>query len=121
MLKVKAELRRSSVYGHGLFAVELIPKDTVIWEYNPLTCQVFTDAEYNELGALTQQLVRYFGSHSGGQWLLDTTDAKFMNHSDKPNVTTGPGTAPMVAARDIKPGEELLCNYDQFHDTKWRK
>jgi SET domain-containing protein len=38
-----------------------------------------------------------------------------MNHSENPNlIEAGDGNAYNVAARDIKVGEELTCDYNAF-------
>ena len=44
-----------------------------------------------------------------GFYFFCVDNARYMNHSDAPNATEKPdGT---YAARDIKKGEEIVCNY----------
>jgi hypothetical protein len=57
--------------------------------------------------------IHAFVSIVDGTYVLCSDNAKFMNHSDEPNVDSG-GVTEDVALRDIQPGEELTCDYRLF-------
>lgn len=42
----------------------------------------------------------------------------FLNHSSHPNMTTPDEGETFIAARNIKKGEELTANYDDYHEAK---
>jgi hypothetical protein len=47
-----------------------------------------------------------------GLWVLCSDDARYMNHSDQPNLAIQ--GEDMHALRDIAAGEELTCDYREF-------
>ncbi len=75
----------------------------------------------NELDALSaaarQQVMDYACLNRKGELVMCGDDARFFNHSNKPNcadVADGEREVTTVAARRIKKGGELTCNYDAF-------
>ena len=122
MLKVKTYLDASSVHGIGIFAGEDIPKGSVIWEFNPYVDLVYTPEQWCSLGANISiqsfaALKRYSYKEKGNYYVcLD--NAQFMNHSAVDfNVGDNREGNNMLARRDIRMGEELLCNYFQYSDS----
>lgn len=53
-----------------------------------------------------------------GLYVLCADDARYMNHSDAPNIAGDYDQDPVfgvdVAARDIDPGDEPTCDYRTF-------
>jgi hypothetical protein len=49
MLLVKTKLDVSHIHGIGLFAEELIPRNTVVWKFHPLIDLVITENQIDEL------------------------------------------------------------------------
>lgn len=119
MLRVKTKLGTSNIDGIGLFADQFIPKDTVVWEFNPI---IDLKLREDEIAALAegarQQVQKYsYRDEFTGLYIFCGDDARFFNHADKPNcvdVTWGPFGGRTIAERDIRPGEELTCNYSTF-------
>ena len=115
MLLVKTYLAASAVHGIGLFAAEPIAQGTTIWRFDPRIDRRFT-AE--ERVALPEPARSFIARHAYPEevgsdvYLVDGDHARFMNHSDTPNTDCVVDT---VATRDITAGEELLCDYRQFH------
>lgn len=121
MLKVATYLDVSAVHGIGIFAGENIAAGTVIWEFNPHVDLKYSPVEWEKLkkSVTTQSfaaLERYSYKENDHYWLcLD--NAQFMNHCDDSYNVINESACLMRARWDIKPGEELLCNYFQYSDS----
>ncbi len=117
MLLIKTTISQSTIHGIGLFAAEFIPKGTKTWAYDPLFDKTFTE---DEISKLPPHALRRFYDYSYydaslNKFVLCFDDLRFINHTeDNPNIISA--TDHDVAARDIMPGEELLCNYNHFED-----
>lgn len=117
MLLVKTKLDVSQIHGIGLFADSFIPKDTVIWKFNPLIDLVFTEQQLEELAIeAREQIEKYsYRDISLDLYVLCGDDARFFNHSENPNcLDTYESESITFASRDINRGEELTCNYGLF-------
>ena len=123
MLMVKTRIGPSPIHGIGLFADELIPKGTRIWEYREGVDQRFDQGFVESLPAVAQkQILNYsYRNKYTGLYVLCGDDARFFNHSETPNTEdigydqVGEGVT--TAARDIQPGEELVSNYRNYDAT----
>ncbi len=117
MLLVKTTLGPSPVQGIGLFAAEPIARGTVIWRFDDRIDRRFSWAEREALPEPARSFVaKYSYPEALGDdvHFLDGDHARFMNHSDSPNTDCATDT---IATCDIAVGEELLCDYRQFHPT----
>ncbi|MEI6559413.1 MAG: SET domain-containing protein-lysine N-methyltransferase [Rhodospirillaceae bacterium] len=115
MLLVKTYLSESAIHGVGLFAAEPIARGTVIWRFDPRIDRRFTKAERDNLPEPTHSFIltySYPEAVGSDTYFLDGDHARFMNHSNTPNTDC---TTDTIALRDIEAGEELLCDYRQFH------
>lgn len=115
MIIVPTYLEKSPVHGFGVFAKELIKKGTKVWEFNPIFDVRFTDAEFERLPPSVKTEIEHhlYQPEQGGVLYYESTMGRYMNHSREPNVDfsdVGVGWA----TRDIKPGEELTCDYRHF-------
>lgn len=118
MLLVKTQLSLSPVHGIGLFAADFIPAGTVTWQYHPDFDAAYTDDDVLRMpDAARQQFFKYaYYDKELGLYILCSDDQRFINHStDTPNILSTPRQD--IAARDILPGEELLCDYNCYDDT----
>ena len=123
MLLVKTTLRPSEVHGTGLFADEFIPKGTVIWRFDGRV-----DRRYNEsqLAALPEEDEERLRTHCYVNprtrlYVYCGDNGRYINHSEQPNTEDVgydeglfEGEGITIAARDIQPGEEILCDYRSF-------
>jgi SET domain-containing protein len=119
MLMVKSSIKFSDIHGIGCFSAEDIKAGQVVWRLDS-----GFDVEISEEDLLKQpaSVIDFFKTYSYGQtsngkktYILCGDHARHMNHSDDPNVLeAGEGNAFNIAARDIKAGEELTCNYLEF-------
>lgn len=118
MLKIRTYLDKSSIEGIGLFAGEDIPNGTIIWEFTP-NFDVVIDNTDNIAYLLEVQrefVKKYaFFDKQTKQWILGADNDRFTNHSESPN-TIPMFNGIMVAAQDIKKGEEITCNYFEIDE-----
>ncbi len=123
MLLVKTKIGPSKIHGIGIFADELIPKGTRIWQYHEGIDSRFDEAFLATLPEIEQrQMLNYaYKNPRTGLYVLCGDDARFFNHSDTPNtedvefdggVVEGEGIT--IAAKDIQPGEEIVSDYRSF-------
>jgi len=113
MLLVRTVLKVSPIDGIGCFAGEHIAQGQPVWRFVPefdrALRQNFAVADSEFLHRYAQ-LCPY-----SGLWMLCVDNARFMNHSDNPNVAVkAPLSDPSLthdAVREILTGEELTCDY----------
>lgn len=111
---------RSEIHGTGLFAAEDIPAGTATWRFTPgIDLTVHPDAVTEFTAVARDWFVTYaYLDIRTGLYVLCADDARFMNHSEEPNVGGDYELEPVfgldVAIRDIAAGEELTCDYRTF-------
>jgi SET domain-containing protein len=117
MLLVPARVAPSPIHGLGLFAVAPIPAGTAVWRFTPgFDLDVDPGAVAGQPPAFRERLLHYgYVDPRLGRYILCCDDARFINHSDHPNL--GPDyTADRygldLALRDIAAGEELTVDYE---------
>lgn len=115
MLLVKTKIGPSKIEGTGLFADEDIPKDTVIWEFNPLLDRIYTEEEYELLPPLAREYADKYSFYDKGKYILCGDHAIFTNHSET-EQNIGSTDEVSFALRDIKKGEEIVDNYDDYDE-----
>jgi len=120
MILVKTKIGPSKVHGIGLFADQFIPKGTVTFEYTPSFDVSFTKEEIEKMPKITQDYLIFYTyfDKKRNKYVLCSDNQRFINHTDdinKMNIKSTPDQD--VAIRDIQPGEEFLCNYNDFDDT----
>ena len=115
MLLVKTYLDKSKIQGIGLFSDEFIPKGTLIWKFVPGFDFVLTKKELNKLPKVAKSWVLHYGYYnkSEGGYVICVDDARFLNHSENSN-THDEDKKGTITTRDIKKGEEIICNYFEF-------
>jgi hypothetical protein len=122
MLRIKTVLKPSGMHGIGLFADQYIKEGATTWEYDPRLDISFTFEDFEKL---PQQYKNIFLKYGYYDYLLElfivcTDDQRFINHSSRHyNIISSPDRD--VACRDIKPGEELLCNYNHYEPNWFEK
>ncbi len=80
MLLVKTRLGPSPIEGLGLFAAEFVPKNTVVWKFNPLLDHLVDPADVERLHAVERDFMAryaYLNSRTG-KWVVCVDDARFM-------------------------------------------
>ena len=126
MLLVPTRLAQSPIHGFGVYAAAPIPKGTPVWRFERGLDMAFDPGIVETL----PEHVRAFFSHYGyldrnvKRIILCFDDARFVNHSDTPNVATDYAQDHYgldVALRDIAAGEELTMDYAGFEEQSGRK
>lgn len=120
MMLIRTVRKPSSIHGFGLFADEPIPEGSPTWRFIPGIDQaIHPDIVRRVPEASREAFLTYaYLDIRTGLYVLCADDARFMNHSDTPNVRGEYELDSVfgvdVAARDIEPGEELTCDYRTF-------
>ncbi len=117
MLLVKTVLKYSAIHGVGCFAVEDIPKDTIVWRLDPGIDLILNEEQLKTFPASFRTFLEMYAysplDAKEKLHILCIDHARHMNHSETPNLAeTLDGKN--VAMRDIKAGEELTCDYRDF-------
>ncbi len=112
MLLVKTKVAISTIHGIGLFADEFIPEGTIVWKHNDLIDRVYNYDQLGDLPNLIQDTLNMYGWREDAFFIVPGDNARFTNHSAKPNCETAPGIS--IAIDDIQIGEEITENYSSF-------
>ncbi len=117
MILVKTKLNKSKTHGIGLYADQFIPKGTVTWIYSNKYDQSFTKKDVKKMDEITKkQFFKYaYWDKTISKYVLCFDDQRFINHSPRPNILSTQKED--IAAKDIKKGEELLCDYTKFDEN----
>lgn len=129
MLMVKTKIGPSTIQGAGLglFADQDIPKGAVTWRFMPGLDLIVPEDTLLQLSepARAQFLNYCYVDKYTKHFILCFDDERFINHSDQPNIVQTKAENETegfeVAARDIKKGEELFCDYESFDFDAYRK
>ena len=118
-LNPSIEVRKSGIHGMGVYAVKRIKKDEPIIEY---TGKRISSKKADK---------RYADNPSTYLFMIDDNtyidgldkgnEARFINHSCKPNCVAyleDDGRVMIYALKDIKPGAELCYDYQLTRETE---
>lgn len=117
MLTVKTSLRPSATHGIGVFAEQFIPAGTVVWQFQPDFDFRVSEESVAALPEIARQRLLHYSAKWGGGYVISADDARFLNHSETPNLRTHDEPDCDIAIRDIQIGEELFEDYREFDDT----
>jgi len=123
MLLVPVEVHRSAIHGLGVFALRCIAKGTVVWSFTPGFDLDLDPKLLDEQPAHFRQVLFHYGYIDPrlNRFILCCDDARFMNHSDAPNLRIDPHAdrhGVDVAVRDIEAGEELTIDYASIEGSR---
>ena len=123
MMLVPTYLDRSPIHGVGIFARDVIPKGTRVWEFTPGFDQVFSDAELAALQPVQRDAVLFYCFIEPGLagTVLCCDNARHFNFADDPNCGSADhvlhGYVSTCALRDIAAGEELTYSIGEDADA----
>jgi uncharacterized protein len=117
MLLVKTRIDKSSINGLGLFAAERIDKDTTVWRFTPDFDLDLDPAILDTQPTVFRERLLHYGYIDPriNRYILCCDDARFINHSNTPNLRTDFSLDRYgvdIAARDIEAGEEIIIDYE---------
>ncbi len=116
MLVVKTYVDKSTIEGAGLglFAGEDLKKGQIIWKFNPIFDSRIHKDMIKNLTEVEEAYLKEQCYREGNAWIILGDNSHFMNHDSNPNIIHG--IKEEVAARDIKQGDELFCDYREVCD-----
>jgi SET domain-containing protein len=116
-----------TTHGVGVIAIRPIPKGTDPFKNSDPHGDILKipkkDLDTFDAPEEAKELVRDFCALQDGVYYVPDygIDAiskfYYLNHSSRPNMVTPDKGETFLAARDIKPGEELTADYDTYHET----
>ena len=118
MLVVKTFLKKTKNKGIGLFAAEDIKKGTIVHIDENFLDREFSRKFVKKCKPLLREFIVKYGDYnsSSDSWSLSCDDARFMNHSETPNILWDSKKKTMFAIKSIKKGEEIVCDYRNICD-----
>lgn len=124
MLCVPTSVRSSDIHGLGLFSEGEIIEGSIVWKFNPVLDQKLDRyylKDFNGLAARAVWHYCYINPDEPSFLVLCGDDARFMNFDEPSNTKIGPrdhsGEYLLLAARLIRPGEEITVPYDSDADA----
>lgn len=112
MLLVKTYLDKSPIHGLGVFAGELIRKDTKIWRFAEGFDRAYSLKQFAKLPKPAKDYIKLYGYRVENEILFTVDHDRHTNHSDDPNTYLRNGYA--LARWDIPKGEEITNDYREF-------
>ena len=117
MLVVRTSLRHSPIHGLGCYADEDIKVGQVVWELSEGIDLEFSEEDLKKFPKSFIEFLKIYAyspmNETEKKYVLCIDHARHMNHSEHPNLFETPD-GKNIAARDIKIGEELTCDYSQY-------
>lgn len=119
MLLVEVYIDKSLIHGLGVFSARPIKKGTEVWRFiKGLDLDLDPSIIEKYPPVIAGKLLHYGYIESRlDRLILCSDDARFMNHSDKPNLYTDYSKDKYgidYALNDIQAGEELTVDYRTF-------
>jgi uncharacterized protein len=114
MLRVRTYLTASPIEGIGLFAVEPIPRGTLVWKLDERFDRSYDLRDIAADDRLLRDMLARYGYRTSEVPVVTLCgdDARFMNHS--PTANTDEIGEMTIATADIAAGEEITCDYAKF-------
>ena len=114
MLYIKTTIWKSNIHWLWLFADQEIKQGELIGEFTFWLDISLSDEEYKHLNKANKEFFDAYGRQDKltEKYMLNIDNTRFINHSETPNIEHK--NYKLIAARDIKRGEELTDNYMDF-------
>lgn len=117
-LRIKTELRPSLIHGLGLFTLEDIAKDQIVWEHDAIfDGWIHANLLKHDVLKAFREYVDHLYPYDAEieSYIRAADNMNWANHSNDPNLLA-PTKYLHIAARDISKDEELTVNYRQICD-----
>ena len=119
MLLVSTYVAASEIEGVGVFAAAPIKKGALIWRLDTDFDRLIPADAYVAMPETKKELIDRYAYPSPdrpGYLVYEVDNGRFMNHDENPN-TDFSGERCGVASRAIAVGEEITCDYREFHEN----
>ena len=113
MLKIQTYLKEIKNKGIGLIAGQDIKKNSVIWVYNE---QIDIVLNNKNLPKILKEFLEIYATKNNNKYMLCCDNARFMNHSLKPNIKSLGSFKDNIAIKNISKGEELTIDYNTIDE-----
>ncbi len=113
---VATEIRPSTIFGKGLFALEPIPRGKILCFFS-IGADVITEERFLEAVRNEEHMIVRTGTRCAGKYFTvgnETQPYTFINHSFTPNLLCHMGV--IIARRKIEAQEELTLDYRTLID-----
>jgi SET domain-containing protein len=111
MLTIKTKLKEFKGKGIGLVADKNIKKGTAVWTYSQII-DIFV--KNKDIPKESADFFETYGVKRKGGFFLNLDNARFINHSFKPNTKSLGHEENNIAIKNIKKGEEITINYEKI-------
>jgi SET domain-containing protein len=118
LYKTEVKPATNPAMGLGLFALEFIPNQSIVWEYKEGFDIRFDPIKLNELNEAQQAHFKKYAwlekmaSDDKEYYYCNADLCGFTNHSKNPNISSrGHYT---IAIKNIEIGQEILIDYSEF-------
>ena len=116
MLIVKTKLKEIPDKGIGLVADQKIKKGEIVYSYNPI---IDIKIKKKDIPKEAKKFFDIYSVDCGKDYvILNTDNARFINHSKTPNTKSLGDFGDNVALRDIDIGEEITIDYETIDVNK---
>ncbi len=112
MLIIKTKLKEVDGKGIGLFADQEIKKSQSVWAFNSII-----DIKINkkDIPEDAKEFFHIYAIDNGeNNFYLNTDNARFINHSENPNIKSLGPLKNNIVIRDIHIGEEITIDYNEI-------
>ena len=114
-------LKSNEKTGVGIYADEVIKKDTIIWTNTENSVRMNKKMFLNTLKQLSYEErynLLFYSTTSNNEVFLDLDESKYLNHSDNPNCqyydSCNSDNEVLKVLRSIEKDEQITFNYNQF-------
>jgi uncharacterized protein len=114
MMIVKTSLRELKGKGIGLVSEEFVKKGKKVWTFNPVIDIIVNKKD------IPKEAIEFYDTYAiseGNKFVLNTDNARFINHSKNPNIKSKGTFKESFAIKNIKPGEEITTDYEELEDS----
>ena len=115
MLTIKTTVRPSVIHGNGVFAEQRVLPGETVWQFAPIFDRVIADEDLVDAPQAFREFLDMYAYRSmdmNGDLILSCDNARYLNHSPKPNTRELPFHS--IACKVINIGDEITCDYGAF-------
>jgi hypothetical protein len=120
MLLIRCYLAPSLIEGLGVYCHDPIERADKIWRYDRMLDLAFPETRFDDVETPVRDFLERYSVPAfdrPGYRILHGDEARFLNHSQAPNLDFSDGIWGRALA-DIPAGTELTCNYADFRTGK---